>query len=78
MAAIKVVSRAEDGQWLLARDLDDVSLGELYEAAHLRVPVAEARLPHHDDALGVAVMGGDQRPAHAAARPAQAARVLRL
>ncbi len=56
MAAIKVVSRAEDGQWLLARDLDDVSLGELYEAAHLRVPVAEARLPHHDDALGVAVM----------------------
>lgn len=56
MAAIKVVSRAEDGQWLLARDLDDVSLGELYEAAHLRVPVAEAHLPHHDDALGIAVM----------------------
>ena len=56
MAAIKVVSRAEDGQWLLARDLDDVSLGELYEAAHLRVPVAEVHLPHRDDALGVAVM----------------------
>ncbi|HSD16908.1 MAG TPA: YihY family inner membrane protein [Thermomonas sp.] len=56
MAAIKVVSRAESGEWLLARDLDDVTLGELYEAAQLRVPVAEAHLPHQDDALGIAVM----------------------
>jgi membrane protein len=56
MAAINVVNRAESGEWLLARDLDDVSLGELYEAAKLRVPVAEAHLPHHDDALGIAVM----------------------
>ena len=56
MAAINVVSRAEDGQWLLARDLDDVSLCELYEVARLRVPVAEAYLPHHEDALGIAVM----------------------
>jgi membrane protein len=53
---IDVVSRAESGEWLLARDLDDVTLGELYEAAHLRVPVAEAQLPHRDDALGIAVM----------------------
>lgn len=53
---IDVVSRAESGEWLLARDLDDVSLGELYEAARLRVPVAEAHLPHRDDALGIAVM----------------------
>ena len=35
---------------------DDVTIGELYEACHLRVPVAEAHLPHRDDALGVAVM----------------------
>jgi membrane protein len=56
MAAINVVSRAETGEWLLARDLDDVTMGELYEAAHLRVPVAEAHLPHRDDALGIAVM----------------------
>ena len=56
LCEIGVVSRAEGGEWLLARDLDDVSLGELYEAARLRVPVAEARLPHHDDALGIAVM----------------------
>jgi membrane protein len=53
---IGVLSRAEGGEWLLARDLDAVSLGEIYEAARLRVPVAEARLPHHDDPLGVAVM----------------------
>ena len=56
MAAINVGSRAETGEWLLARDLDDVTLAELYEAAHLRVPVAEVHLPHRDDALGVAVM----------------------
>lgn len=53
---IQVLSRAEGGEWLLARDLDDVTLGELYEAARLRVPVAEAHLPHRDDALGIAVM----------------------
>ena len=56
MAAINVLSRAEGGEWLLARDLDDVTLGELYEAAQLRVPVAEAHLPHRDDAIGIAVM----------------------
>lgn len=55
--AIDVVTRAEGGEWLLARDLDDVTLAELYEAGRLRVPVAEARLPHREDALGVAVMG---------------------
>ncbi len=53
---IDVVRRAESGEWLLARDLDDVTLGDLYEAARLRVPVAEAHLPHRGDALGVAVM----------------------
>ena len=56
MAAINVVSRAEGGEWLLARDLEHVTLGELYEAARLRVPVNEAHLPHRDDALGAAVM----------------------
>ena len=53
---IDVVRRAESGEWLLARDLDDVTLGDLYEAARLRVPVAEEHLPHREDALGVAVM----------------------
>lgn len=46
----------ETGEWLLARDLDGLSLAELYEACRLRVPVAEAHLPCRDDALGVASM----------------------
>ncbi len=49
---IGLVSRAEGGEWLLARDLDDVTLGELYEACHLRVPIKEAHLPCREDALG--------------------------
>ncbi len=52
--AIDLVSRAETGEWLLARDLQDVTLGELYEACHLRVPINEAHLPCRDDALGIA------------------------
>ncbi len=56
LSEIGVVRRAESGDWLLARDLDAVTLGEMYEAGRLRVPVAEALLPHRDDALGVAVM----------------------
>ena len=50
--AIDLVSRAETGEWLLSRDLHDVTLGELYEACHLRVPINEAHLPCRDDALG--------------------------
>ena len=44
--------RAEAGEWLLARDLDELTLAELYEACQLRIPVAEAHLPCRDDALG--------------------------
>ena len=51
---INLLRRDERGEWLLARDLDDMTLADLYEACQLRVPVAEARLPCHDDALGVA------------------------
>ena len=49
---IKLLSRAETGEWLLARDLGVLSLGELYETFQLRIPVAEAHLPCRDDALG--------------------------
>ena len=52
LCEVNVVRRAEAGEWLLARDLDDLTLGELYEACQLRIPVAEARLPCRDDALG--------------------------
>jgi membrane protein len=51
---IRLVRRAETGEWLLSRDLEDLSLGELYEACQLRIPVAEARLPCHEDPLGQA------------------------
>ena len=49
---IRVVSRAESGKWLLARDLDQVTLQELYEASQLRIPVSETYLPARDDTLG--------------------------
>jgi membrane protein len=52
MHAISVLQRTEAGDWVLVRDLDHLSLAELYEAAGLRVPVAEAWLPGRDDALG--------------------------
>ncbi|WP_240126427.1 YihY family inner membrane protein [Thermomonas alba] len=55
LAAIHVVQRAESGEWLLARDLDEVHLDELYEAARLRVPLAEAPIPLPDDPLGATV-----------------------
>lgn len=53
---INVVRRAEDGEWLLARDLDELSMAELYEACQLRIPIAEAHLPCRDDSLGHAAV----------------------
>ncbi|MEP6635030.1 MAG: hypothetical protein ABJA62_12570, partial [Luteimonas sp.] len=53
---IDLLARAESGEWMLARDLDDITLAELYEACHLRIPVAEAYLPCRDDALGAAAL----------------------
>lgn len=56
LESIRVVRRAETGEWLLARDLDDLSLAELYEAGQLRIPIAEAHLPGADDPRGAAVI----------------------
>jgi len=56
LCEIGLLSRAESGEWLLARDLDHLSLAELYEACQLRIPVAEAHLPCRDDALGHAAI----------------------
>lgn len=57
LGGIGLIARAESGEWLLARNLEDLTLGELYEACQLRVPTAEAWVPAHDDALGRAALG---------------------
>lgn len=56
LAEINLVQRAESGEWLLARDLDTLTLADLYEACQLRIPVSEAWLPCKDDALGAAAL----------------------
>ena len=52
LGEIGVVARAESGEWLLVRDLDELTMADLYEACQLRIPIAEAHLPCRDDALG--------------------------
>ena len=47
-----IVQRAEEGGWMLARDLGRVSLDDLYEGLRLRIPVTEVHLPCRDDPLG--------------------------
>ena len=49
---IRLLRRDERGEWLLARDLDEVTLAELYESCQLRVAVDARALPCRDDALG--------------------------
>ena len=61
LAAEDILVRAEDGSWLLARDLEDVSLAEVYMAAQLRVPIHEAVLPCREDPLGVASLAALDR-----------------
>lgn len=56
LRAIGVVVRAESGEWLLARDLDELTMADLYEACQLRIPIVEAHLPCRDDALGKAAI----------------------
>jgi membrane protein len=56
LSGIGLLCRAESGEWVLARDLDDLTLAELYDACQLRIPVAEAWLPARDDALGEAAV----------------------
>ena len=56
LSAIHVVARAESGEWLLTRDLDELTMADLYEACQLRIPIAEAHLPCRDDRLGKAAI----------------------
>ncbi|MGA9573765.1 MAG: hypothetical protein WBS20_07455, partial [Lysobacterales bacterium] len=44
------VNRTEDGNWLLCRDLDKVSLLSLYQAGEFYLPVAEIlRIPNESE-----------------------------
>ena len=52
LSGLHIVQRAEDGGWLLSRDLATVTLGELQEGLGLRIPGPSAGLPGFDDALG--------------------------
>jgi membrane protein len=49
---LNIVKRAEEGAWLLSRDLAEVPLAEIYEHVRLRVPSVELVLPLRNDALG--------------------------
>jgi membrane protein len=52
LSALNIVQRGEHGAWLLSRDLDKVTLAELYEGLALRVPSVELPLPARHDAIG--------------------------
>ncbi|PJK11336.1 hypothetical protein CO608_02465 [Lysobacteraceae bacterium NML08-0793] len=56
LAGANIVARAETGDWLLARDLEEVSMAELYNIARLRIPICQTDLPGQQDALGSTVM----------------------
>lgn len=49
---MNVLTKNDEGDWLLARDLDHLLFRELYTHLKLRIPVNAATLPMHDDALG--------------------------
>ncbi len=48
----RVVQRMENGAFALVRDLDHLSLQELYDCANVRIPLNQARLPDVADAIG--------------------------
>ncbi len=50
LAHMQIIQRSETGEWLLARDLQDVSLAEIYRECQLRIPIeAPPCLPCQDD-----------------------------
>lgn len=52
LTELRVVQRAEAGGWLLVRDLDHLSLGELYRGARLRVPLEAPPAELLEDPIG--------------------------
>lgn len=51
-----IVELLEDGRWLLTRDLQQVTLGELHQGCRLRVPVEAMQLPFQNDTIGQAAL----------------------
>ena len=41
LQAMKIVTRDQEDRWLLARDLEGISLGELYHGGHYYLPLTE-------------------------------------
>jgi len=52
LCELNIVQRGESGAWLLSRDLDRVSLGEIYEGMDLRIPTGDPCLPARQDVIG--------------------------
>jgi membrane protein len=52
LVELKVVQRAEAGGWLLVRDLEQITLAELYRGARLRVPLESPPGELLADAIG--------------------------
>lgn len=52
LCGLNILQRAETGAWLLSRDLDSVTLGELYESMDLRISIADLNLPARQDPIG--------------------------
>jgi membrane protein len=52
LSRLAIVQRSENGAWHLSRDPARVSLADLHEGMHLRLPPAGAPLPGADDAIG--------------------------
>ena len=52
LCQLNIIKRSESGAWLLSRDLDKVSLDEIYEGLALRIPTADVCLPSRQDAIG--------------------------
>lgn len=56
LSSLHIVIRGENGAWILTRDLDAVSLKELYERLNLRIPTRDINLPGSDDVFGKAAI----------------------
>ncbi len=56
LSSLHIVIRGENGAWILTRDLDAVSLKELYERLNLRIPTRDIHLPGSDDVFGKAAI----------------------